>query len=367
MMDDWGINTVVVDIGSTMCKAGFAGDDAPRSVFPSVVGHKKPYNSDLSPPLTKNHYVGDEAQSKRDVLDLTSPIEGGLVKDWDGMEKILHHCFYNELRVSPEEYAVLWTETPLNPKESREKMTQLLFETFHVPFTYVSIQNVLSLYPGRPTGLVLDIGELCHAVPVYQGHALHHAIKRLEFGGRDLTDYMMRMLAERGYSFGTTAERRIVRDIKEKVTYIAADFDEEMKKPCVESDQYGITVGNERFRCPEALFQPSLIGYDNLVGIHECVFGCIMDCDVDIRKDLFGNIVLSGGSTLFPGIAERLHKELMRLAPTMNIRIVAFPERKYSVWIGGSMVGGLSTFEQMCISKDEYDDIGSIIVHRKCF
>jgi actin-related protein len=127
-----------------------------------------------------------------------------------------------------------------------------------------------------------------------------------------------------------------------------------------------ITIGNERFRCPEALFQPSFLGMET-AGIHETTYNSIMKCDLDIRRYLYSNTVLTGGSTLYPGIAERMKKEITSLAPsTMEIKIIAPPERKYSVWIGGSILASLSTFEQMWISKQEYDEIGPSIVHRKC-
>ncbi|XP_019242109.1 PREDICTED: actin-85C-like, partial [Nicotiana attenuata] len=171
--------------------AGFAGDDSPRAVFESIVG--RPRHNGVMPGMGLNDYVGDEALNRRGILTLTYAAEHGIIRNWDNIEKLWHHTFYNELGVAPEEHPILLTEAPFNPKANREKMTQIMFETFHVPAMYVAIQAVLSLYTsGRKTGIVIESGDgVSHVVPIYEGHALAHAISQLFLSGRDLTEYLI--------------------------------------------------------------------------------------------------------------------------------------------------------------------------------
>jgi len=270
-------------------------------------------------------------------------------------------------------------------------MNQIMFETFGTPAIYIGNQAVLSLYAsGRTTGIVLDCGHtVSYSVPIQEGYALPDATLRLYFAGSELTDNMRAILTEPGSSFVTSAPHDtvndfkvntmsvsdVVRDIKEKLSYIALDFDEEMRKPATEieksfelPDGNVITIGNERFRCPEALFKPcSLLGIDQ-VGIHHATYDCLMKCNAEIRKDLYNNILFSGGSTMFEGIEARFHKEMTNLAPpTMKVTIRAPPLRQYSTWIGGSIFSSMPTFRNMWMTRQDYDEYGPSIVRRRDF
>ena len=287
------------------------------------------------------------------------------------------HAFFNELRINPEETNIMLTEAPQNPRANREKMTQIMFETFSVPAMYIGIQAVLSLYSsGRTTGIVLDSGDgVSHTVPIYEGYSLPHAVQRVDMAGRDLTEYMVKLLMESGHTFRTSAEKEIVRSIKEQLGYVALDFEEELTRSakCTDEEEFElpdgsvIRVGNARFRCAEALFHPSHLGMEETPGFAELVFNSIAHCDMDVRRDLYSNIVLSGGSTMFRNLPERLTKDISSLAPAaIKPKVVAPPERKYSVWIGGSILSSLATFQSMWIQKREYDEAGPTIVHNKC-
>ncbi|XP_060614710.2 actin-1-like isoform X1 [Anolis sagrei] len=366
---------IIFDNGSGLCKAGFAGDNAPRSVITSIVGRSKAKATMLGAGQ-KEFYVGEAAQSKRGVLSLNYPINHGIVTSWDDMERIWRHVYECELRVSSSDRPVLLTEAPLNPLQNREKMTEIMFEHFSVPALYVAIQATLALYASaRTTGIVLDSGDgVTHTVPIYDGYCLPHAVARLDIAGRDITEYFMKLLLESGYSFVSTAEREIVRDIKEKLCYVALDPSQEIKakqeyllRDYKLPDGNIIRIGNQLFRAPEALFAPPDIGID-APGIHRMIFNSIMKCDIDVRRDLYGNILLSGGSTLFCGLDERILQEMQLQVPIgIAVRIIAPPERKYCTWIGASILASLKAFRFMWVTLSDYKDFGPGIVHRKCF
>eukprot|EP01083_Nonionella_stella_P092215 258056_1 len=370
-------HALVIDNGTGMIKAGFAGSSVPQSIFASVIGRPKQKHMMLGM-RHKDVYVGDEAQLKRGILSLKYPITHGVVTSWDDMERIWHHTLYNELHVDPEQHAILLTETPLNPKSNRQKMTECMFETFQVPAMYVAAGAILSLYAsGRTTGIALDSGDgVTHIVPVYEGYSLPHAVQSLHIAGKDLSEYLITLCTERGYSFTTSGQREIARDIKEKVAYVAQDYEHELLR-CSNSedtmriyelpDGNEIRIASERFRCAEAMFKPYLMGKESK-GIHDLIYDAIHKCDIDIRRDLYNNVVLSGGNTMFEGLKERLMNELKSIAPSsVSVNIVAPTDRKYSVWIGGSILSSLTSFDECWITNDEYDECGSTIVHRKCF
>nr|QGN00872.1 ActL2 [Drosophila affinis] len=374
---------VVIDNGSGMCKVGFGGDDAPTAIFPSIVGRPRHMSAMFGIGIKNSlgsiveAYVGDEAQKSRGVLALKYPIERGNVVDWTDMERIWDYSFRNVLKVEPDEHPVLLAEAPLTQKDNRERLTQIMFEKFGTPALYMAVQAVLTLYAcGRTAGMVVDSGDgVTYSIPIYDGQALPHGICRMELAGRDLTDYLMRLLYEGGSSFHTTAEREIVRDLKEQHCYVALDFEQEVHNSSTSTtlehiyhlpDGQVLSVASERFRCPEALFRPSLLGME-YGGIHQTTYKSILKCDVDIRRDLYNNIVLSGGTTMFAGLPERLLKEMSVLAPSnMRIKIDAPAQRNFSVWLGGSILSSLTAFQHMWVSKADYDEVGPDVVNRKC-
>lgn len=294
--------------------------------------------------------------------------------------QIWHHTFYDKLQVAPEEHPILLTEASLNPKD-HEKMTQIMFETFAVPAIQVGSPAPLSLYAsGRTTGIVLDSGNgISQSVPISEGYIIPNCTNQLNWAGCDLTDYLVSIMNKKQrffYGFADSSACELARDIKEKMCYVALDFEQEMalasstsaKEKCYELPDGNTTVLNdERFLCPEALFQsiPRFLGTPKFFGIHETLNSSIMKCDPNIHEELYSNIVLSGGSTLFPGFADRIQKEITALAPpTMKIKIIAAPDQNIQVWIGGSILASLSIFQQFWVSKQQYDETGPSIIRK---
>ena len=260
------------------------------------------------------------------------------------------------------------TEAPMNPKENREKMAQIMFETFNVPGLYIALQPSLVLYAsGKFTGFILELGEgVSQFCPILEGYQVHTA-ERIDFGGKDLSDYMAKILVDTGKRFTTVGEKMIAKTIKEKVCYVAYDLDDEIKS--VEPFDYELPDGtnliikDQRIRCPEILFNSE----NNIA--KKCN-DIIQKCDIDDRKDYYNCIILSGGNSMFNGLAERLTREIKKLAPPSmeeEIKVIASPERKLSAWIGGAFLSSISTFDSTWITKTEYEESGVTIVHKKIF
>lgn len=414
---------IVIDNGSGSIKSGFAGEDSPRSHIPSLVGRPK-YQKVMVVSLVEDSvlkynnseaYVGRAAQSNRGLLRLNHPLEHGIVDDWEDMERLWHHTYSAELRTAPEEHPLLITEAPLNPRANRDVMCQTLFETMNVPCVYVSVQAVLSVYAlGRTTGVVLDSGDgVTHVVPVYEGFSLPTSIKRMDVAGRDVTENLAfnirRML---GANLSTLSELDLVRSIKEQCCYVSKDPSRDEKLFSGMSyahylslaasgagvsnhegmglfssyklpDGHTLQLGVEQFRAPEILFNPTLVGSES-PGVHELLALAIAKTDLDLRPSLYQNIILSGGTTLLKNFGDRLMAELKNHQYTqsnssiwqanrslgnkdtkMKIKIYAPPERKYTTWVGGSILASLSTFRKMWVTQKEYAENPNV-VHVKC-
>jgi len=368
---------VVIDNGSGVIKAGFAGDQVPKYHFPNFIGRPKHVRV-MAGALEGDMFLGPKAEEHRGLLSIRYPMEHGIVRDWNDMERIWQYIYSkDQLQTFAEEHPVLLTEAPLNPRQNREKAAEIFFETFNVPALFISMQAILSLYAtGRTTGVVLDAGDgVTHAVPIYEGFAMPHSIMRVDIAGRDVTRYLQLLLRKEGCNFHTSAEMEIVRTIKERACYLSINMLNTQKEESmeVEKTQYtlpdgsSLKIGPARFRAPELLFRPDLIG-EECEGIHEVLAYAIQKSDMDLRRVLFSNIVLSGGSTLFKGFGDRLLSEVKKLAPKdIKIRISAPQERLYSTWIGGSILASLDTFKKMWVSKREYESEGARAIHRKTF
>ena len=378
-MTDVNRNRIVIDNGSTTIKAGYAGEDNPHIVFPSVLLHQEQSNVNLQ----RLTYFGDKAliqHSKNSYENkigiLKYPIQRGVINDWGCMEEIWNFTLKDELAVDPEECYTLLSESSLASDADREKMGEIMFETFKVPALCTADSGLLSLFEaGRTTGIVLKSGgSITTVVPVFNGFAIRNAIQSMEIGGNELTQFLITLLHGQ-HNLSTTTELSIANYIKKTKCYIALDWEIELELQCSSyeppfkfDDKTIINFKDERFRCPEALFQPSLLNSVSNTGIHELVHSSIMKCSVDIRKELYSNIVIAGGNTLFPRFSDRLQKELVLLSTNNQpIKIISPKNRKISSWIGGSVLGSLTSTDNFFVTKYEYQEYGPNQLHRKSF
>merc|ERR1719468_1074545 len=330
----------------------------------------------------KDLMVGDDASKLRSMLEITYPMENGMVRSWEDMKHLWDYTFGPEkMNLDSTECLIMLTEPPMNPNRNRETMLEEMFEHYGFHGAYLAIQAVLTLYAqGLLTGVVVDSGDgVTHICPVYEGFALPHWTKRLDIAGRDITRYLIKLLLLRGYAFNHTADFETVRMMKEKLCYVAYNIHAEQKLAqettfLVEHytlpDGRVIKVGGERFEASEALFQPHLINKEGQ-GMAELVFSAIQGADIDIRPELYKHIVLSGGSTMYPGLPSRMTRELKQLYfqnvvkgdvaqyKKFKIGVEDPPRRKHLVFLGGAVLADIMKNNlPWWISKKEYEEQG---------
>ncbi|GLJ32671.1 hypothetical protein SUGI_0657350 [Cryptomeria japonica] len=437
------VSAIVLDLGSHTCKAGYAGEDAPKAVFPSVVGfieeagnidavkvegdmeavsdNKAIVAMDAERSKSKpKFYVGSQALGyRRDYMEVIPALKDGIVADWDVVDSIWDHAFRERLRIDPKEHPMLLSEPSSNSPSQRERTAEVMFENHKVPALFLAKNAVLTSFAsGRATSLVVDCGGGPTTVAaVHDGYVLQKAVVSSPIGGEVLTECLMKSLESKGitlrprYSFKRKEVRpgefqiidtdfpdtsesykrysqmTIASDIKEAVCRVPdTTFDENgyaniPTTPYELPDGQVIEIGADRFKIPDLLFNPSLIqtipnadkldaSGHSLRGLPQMVIESINKCDVDIRRELFSSILLAGGTASTQQMKERLEKDLMEEAPqAARVKVLASgntTERRYSVWIGGSILASLGSFQQMWFSKSEYEEHGASYIQRKC-
>ncbi|CAH1239901.1 ACTB [Branchiostoma lanceolatum] len=369
----WDLSAIVLDCGTDSVKAGFAGEDAPRAVVPTVVGTPRHQNVFIGADQ-QDYYIGDDAMTRRGILSLRHPIVNRYVKDWDDWEKVAHHVMTTSLCAQPDR-PVLVVEPAQNPLADRERMAELLFEALDVPGLYLASQAVLALFAsGRTTGVVVDSGAgLTHVVPVYEGVPLTHAVQRIPVAGQDITEHLGRLLAQAGHG---QVKPEIVNQMKNQLSYVALDYDAEVQRHVMSPEDVQMTyelpdgqvlsVGTERFMAPEVVFRPELIGKD-CSGLPGGTLTSIIQCDVDLRRTYLENVFLSGGTASCPGLLDRLSRDLAAIAPEDHPVTVhpATPDTQFSAWRGGSVLAALRSFQDSWITQEDFEEYGPSIVHRR--
>lgn len=362
-------NVVVVDLGASTCRAGFAGDDVPKITFPSIVGKPKVIN----PADPVDFMVGAGVKSECEPISVKCPFKNGFIQNKEDYTKLFTHIF-RELHIGSERRPVVLSEPIDNPTKNRQQLAEVLFETFRVPSIFIGSAPSLALYTSCKTeGVSLDIGDsFAQVASIYEWSQMPQTLLRTELGGKMITRFFLKSLKDSSYHFGSPTGLQLAQDVKESHGVICLDFNETMKgdiAPCeyeVANDTK-IPVGKDRFRCPELLFQPKLDNVD-CYGAAELVYESIMRSDIGMRDKLFSNIVISGGSTLFTGFEDRLKKDLESMAtPGTVVNVVADVARKDAVWVGGSILGSMELFPQMVVTREEYAESQGAAVRRKFY
>lgn len=405
----------VVDIGTGYSKLGYAGNNEPQWVIPSAIAVKETgkVGDQASRRVGKgvedlDFYIGDEALSATGY-SVKYPVRQGMVEDWDLMEKFLEQSIFKYLRCEPEDHHFLLTEPPLNTPENREYTAEIMFETFNVPGLYIAVQAVLALAASWTsklaertlTGTVLDSGDgVTHVVPVAEGYVIGSCIKHIPIAGRSISQFIQSLLRDRETNIPPEQSLETAKAIKERHCYVCPDIVKEFSKYDTEPSKwmkqyqginsvtkqaFDVDVGYERFLGPEIFFHPEFANPDFQTPISDVIDGTIQNCPIDVRRPLYRNVVLSGGSTMFKDFGRRLQRDIKRvvdcrlksseelsggrLAPKpIDVQVVTHNKQRYAVWFGGSLLASTPEFYKVCHTKQEYDEYGpSICRHNPVF
>ena len=360
----------VVDNGSGYIKAGYSGDIAPRHHFPTIVGRTKVEGVYVGNEK-KESIIGTEAEQKFGILNITYPIEEGIVVNWEEMEKIWHHTFFAELKIAPEEHNILLTESPLNSRANREKTAEIMFEIFNVPCMFLSAQSVLAAYAcGKSTCISIDCGDgATNFAPIYEGYLCRHAATSIPIAGKKIHETLVNLLIKSGQTLDSKMQKQAIKRAKNELCYVSQDINSESSSVSEFElpDRRKIKIGEEKYKSTEILFNPSMFDMQ-CPSLQEQFMLTIKKVDMDIREDMFSNILFNGGTTLFKGFKERVDKEIKAVSQdyTCKKKVHCYPEAEYAAWIGGSILTSLNTFENLWVAKADYKEVGSTIIHRKC-
>jgi actin-related protein len=373
---------VAFDLGSGTVKCGAVTEAAPTVCLPTIVGHRAASKAKsrllkkaTEEPEGPSILVGDRAISQLragTVMHVGYPIERGVVTNWDDMELLFSRCF-EDLMKDPAELSIVLAIPPFNPVGCTERIAQTMFESFNVERFATVPQGLCALYAsGRTTGVVLDVGHgITTVTPVFDSYAVSHAMNRLNVGGADVTDHLQRLLFERGYTFTTPLDLLTLRDLKDAVATVAEDYkaalalpDRDFETAFELPDGTNVTVGKERFRCSEILFDPSIV-HSEQASLAEFVANAIQACPIDTRRAISGNVVLSGGTTQMPGFGARLQDGVASRFPGMfgSVHVLEGGDRTLNVWSGASVLANMSSFEPSFVTREVYDEHGPEIVH----
>lgn len=366
-------SAVVIDMGTGTCKIGFAGQARPTYTVATIVGCQPQKPTTTGQPVLAT-FIGEAARARPD-LTLLQPVRNGIVVDWDAAELIWSHLLKHDLRITPQDHPLLFSDQPFSPATNREKLVEVAFESLRCPAMYVASQSVLSVYAhGRVSGLVVDIGHgVTSTVPVFQGYHLPHATERLDLAGTHLTAFLAEVLLGPGCPL-RRRDLGTVEVVKHRCCYVAPDFQKEQARPereCRQSlrlpDGRMVTLGKELFQCPELLFSPPQRPGLSPVGVPTMAKQSLNKVPPEVRGDVAQNVLLCGGSSLFVGLEGRFRAEMLRILPLeARLVVAAQPARHLSVWTGGSILASLCAFQSCWVPREQYEEQGPQIVYQKC-